>query len=162
MARTLTPKQEAFAHAYVGNGGKKQQSAIDAGYATESAAVEANKLLKKTHVLDRIHELTHSAFSALAPTLLDKLVSLATGARSEKVRFDALKDLLDRSGHRPVERVLNMSAQSPSDIQALQNRAKELLAGLNTQSDTLGGTYDSSGGTKTTSKDDTTDDKLVH
>ena len=137
MARTLTPKQEAFAQAYVSNGGKKQQSGIEAGYAPESAAVEANKLLKKTHVLDRIHELTHSAFSALAPTLLDKLVSLATAARSEKVRFDALKDLLDRSGHRPVARVLNMSAQSPSDVKALQNRAKELLDGLNTQSNTF-------------------------
>ena len=42
MARTLTPKQEAFAQAYVKNGGKKQQSAIDAGYEPNSAAVEAH------------------------------------------------------------------------------------------------------------------------
>jgi len=137
MARTLTPKQEAFAQAYVANGGKKQQSAIDAGYANESAAVEAHRLLTKTHVLDRIHELTHSAFSALAPTLMDRLVRLATGARSEKVQFDALKDLLDRSGHRPVERVLNMSAQSPSDVKQLQERAKELIEGLNKPANTF-------------------------
>ena len=30
-----------------------------------------------------------------------------------------------------------MSAQSPSDVKALQNRAKELLDGLNTQSNTF-------------------------
>ena len=136
MARTLAPKQEAFAQAYVKNGGKKQQSAIDAGYEPNSAAVEAHRLLTKTHVLDRIHELTHNTFSSLAPTLLDKLVRLASSARSEKVQFDALKDLLDRSGHRPVERVLNMSAQSPSDIKALQSRAKELIDGLNKQANT--------------------------
>ena len=158
MARTLTPKQEAFAQAYVANGGKKQQSALDAGYAQESAAVDAHRLLTKTHVLDRIHELTHSAFSALAPTLMDKLVKLASGARSEKVKFDALKDLLDRSGHRPVERVLNMSAQSPSDVKALQDRAKELLDGLNKQANTF--QDDSSGGK--TSSDDVTDTSSVH
>ena len=45
MARTLTPKQEAFAQAYVANGGKKQQSALDAGYAQESAAVEAQRFI---------------------------------------------------------------------------------------------------------------------
>ena len=137
MARTLTPKQEEFAQAYVKNGGQKQKSAIDAGYAVESAAVKANRLLNKTHVLDRIHELTHNTFAGLAPKLLDRLVRLATDARSEKVQFDALKDLLDRSGHRPVERVLNMSAQSPSDIKALQSRAKELIEGLNKQANTL-------------------------
>ena len=151
MARTLTPKQEAFAQAYVSNGGKKQQSAIEAGYAPESAGVEAHRLLCKTHVLDRIHELTHSVFSSLAPSLLDKLVRLASSARSEKVQFDALKDLLDRSGHRPVERVLNMSAQSPSDIKALQSRAKELIDGLNKQANTLEGDADS-----------TTDDEKEH
>ena len=162
MARTLTPKQEAFAQSYVSNGGKKQQSAMDAGYASESAAGEASRLLAKTPVLDRIHELTHSAFASLAPTLLDRLMRLATSARSEKVQFDALKDLLDRSGHRPVERVLNMSAQSPSDVKALQQRAKELLDGLNKQANTSGGGYDSSDGIRPPSETASPSGSSVH
>ena len=42
----ITPKQQAFIHAYIANGGNGTQAAITAGYSPKGAGVQAHDLLK--------------------------------------------------------------------------------------------------------------------
>ena len=59
---------------------------------------------------------------------LKVLMDLATSARSEKVRFDAAKDLLDRAGFKPVERILSLTQDTPDlSPEQLRDRATQLL-----------------------------------
>jgi hypothetical protein len=66
--------------------------------------------------------------SGYGPKMLKVLVDLATSARSEKVRFDAAKDLMDRVGFKPVERILSVT-QDTSDLtpEQLREKATSLL-----------------------------------
>lgn len=94
----LTPTQEAFASAYVLNGGKATDAALEAGYAEGSARVRAYELLKKPHVIKRIYELTVSSLGTHIPAALATVARLSGSARSEYVQLEASKDLLDRAG----------------------------------------------------------------
>lgn len=55
--KPLTAKQEAFARNYVANGFNGFQAAVKAGYAEESARVEASRLLTNANVAAFIEEL---------------------------------------------------------------------------------------------------------
>ena len=101
--RKLTDQQEAFCHAYVGNGGKPRPAAILAGYAQESASGTAQRLLSLEHVQKRLQELVLERLVYQAPMLLKSLVKLATSAKSESVRLGAINSLLDRGAVRMPE-----------------------------------------------------------
>jgi len=94
---TLTDRQEAFCANFVTNGSEGAQAARDAGYHGDGR-VEAHRMVKLPHIQARIFELTRQKMSGYGPKMLKVLVDLATSARSEKVRFDAAKDLMDRVG----------------------------------------------------------------
>lgn len=51
--RELTPRERKFCEEYLRTG-KKEQSAIAAGYSEKSAAVQASRLLKKDNILTHI------------------------------------------------------------------------------------------------------------
>jgi len=55
--KPLSDKQEAFCRYYVSNGFNGTQAAISAGYAEDSGAVEAVRLLRNAKIADKIAEL---------------------------------------------------------------------------------------------------------
>lgn len=101
----LTPKQDAFCDEYVANGGKGTAAAKAAGYAEASAHVEANRLLKNPLILQEIYKRTAIAIGASAPKALAQIIGLSSTAKSDYVRLEASKDLLDRAGLKAPERV---------------------------------------------------------
>jgi phage terminase small subunit len=101
----LTPKQDAFVDAYVANGGNGSAAAREAGYAESSAHVEANRSLKNPLILQEIYRRTVMAVGAAAPRALQTIVELSSTAKSDYVKLEASRDLLDRAGLRAPDKV---------------------------------------------------------
>lgn len=94
----LTPKQEAFITAYVANGGKQQEAAREAGYATPR--VDGWKLLTNPAIQKAVQERINQAvtqgqvvaWGVMQELMMDPTVQPAT-------RFAASKWTLEASGH---------------------------------------------------------------
>jgi len=127
-SRGLTEQQERFCNAYVVNGGNGSAAAVAAGYSHKSRAAAAKQVLKLVHVQSRIKELTLESMVHMTPKLLKHMAKLATQAKSEQVRFAAMKDLLDRTGTRVREEPTTHARDVSLDdlIQRAQDLTKEL------------------------------------
>lgn len=107
----LTDQQRKFAELYFSlNNGTK--AAIEAGYAPAAAHVQASRLLKNDKVRDYIEEMhkeqrerVHARLRNMAVEAAEKMFELALTAESENVRATALKDVLDRAGYKPTDKV---------------------------------------------------------
>tara|TARA_R100001082_G_scaffold39995_1_gene21042 strand:+ start:3809 stop:4234 length:426 start_codon:yes stop_codon:yes gene_type:complete len=129
-SRGLTEQQEKFCNAYVVNGGNGSAAAVAAGYSHKSRAAASKQVLKLVHVQSRIKELTLESMVHMTPKLLKHMAKLATQAKSEQVRFAAMKDLLDRSGTRVHEDVTTQTKEFSLDD--LLQRAQALTQELST------------------------------
>ncbi len=69
-------------------------------------------------------------FGTIAPDMASVLKNLALNARSELVRYNSAKDLLDRAGFKGMEKVLNLSDGSALDESDLRERIDDLLGQL--------------------------------
>ena len=69
-------------------------------------------------------------FGTIAPDMADVLRQLALNARSELVRYNSAKDLLDRAGFKGVEKILNLGDGSSLDESTLRDRIDDLLGQL--------------------------------
>ncbi len=81
----------------------RTQSAIDAGYSTKSAHVEASRLCRNSNVLQALYDRTISSLSVDAVRALATVSNLSQDAKSEYVRLEASKDIMDRAGLRTQE-----------------------------------------------------------
>lgn len=104
-ALPLTEKQDAFCDEYVANGGRGTAAAKAAGYAEKSAHVEANRLLKNPLILQEIYKRTALAVGAAAPRALMTIIEMSSNAKSDYVKLEASRDLLDRAGLKAPEKV---------------------------------------------------------
>jgi phage terminase small subunit len=97
-----TDKQEAFIEAYclTGNASKAAQMA---GYAEKAAKQMGHKL--KNQFEFEIQEKTNQMIQAAVPGALAQLTNLVGNAQSESVKLGAIKDILDRAGYRPTEKI---------------------------------------------------------
>ena len=100
----LTARQQEFVDALVSNGGFKEAAAIEAGYSSATARVQAYELRAKPHVLNAVMERTMVELGTRAPRAVQRLQQL-TNARSEYVALQASQDILDRLGIKAPERV---------------------------------------------------------
>ncbi|MEH7086776.1 terminase small subunit [Neobacillus drentensis] len=107
----LTDKQKKFAEIFIeiSNG---QKAAIHAGYAEIGASQEAYRLLRNPRVKEYIDELEkerreriQSRLAGMAEKATEMLFELAQNAESESVRINALKDILDRAGFKPTDKL---------------------------------------------------------
>tara|TARA_R100001594_G_scaffold27360_3_gene52124 strand:- start:11070 stop:11513 length:444 start_codon:yes stop_codon:yes gene_type:complete len=130
MAKNLTDKQELFCTYYVSNGGRGSIAAKDAGYSENSCREQSYELLRKPHIQDRIRQLMEQHFGTIAPDMASVLKNLALNARSELVRYNSAKDLLDRAGFKGMDKVLNLSDGSALDESDLRDRIDDLLGQL--------------------------------
>jgi hypothetical protein len=128
--RKLTEKQEDFCLAYVRNGGNGTAAARDAGYSANTAREQAYEVLRLPHVRHRIISVTREVFTEDAVMARDVMVDLACNARSDFVRFNAAKDLLDRAGLKPPEKVMNVTEGSELDEAQLRERIETLMSEL--------------------------------
>jgi phage terminase small subunit len=105
--------QRKFAELYfeLSNG---TRAAIESGYAQDSAHVQASRLLKNDKVKDYIEELQRERrervllkMSGMSEKALENLFYLAINAESEQVKLQANKDLLDRTGFKPTDKIEN-------------------------------------------------------
>jgi phage terminase small subunit len=107
----LTDKQKKFVEAYFElNVGTK--AAIAAGYGEKGAHAEASRQLKNVKVRDYLEELQkerrgliQNRLAGMAEKAAEMMFELAMNAESENVRVNALKDILDRAGYKPTEKV---------------------------------------------------------
>jgi|TARA_R100000501_G_C2528089_1_gene52261 hypothetical protein len=130
MSKNLTDKQELFCTYYVSNGGRGSIAAKEAGYSENSCREQSYELLRKPHIQDRIRQLMEQHFGTIAPDMASVLKNLALNARSELVRYNSAKDLLDRAGFKGMEKVLNLSDGSALDESDLRERIDDLLGQL--------------------------------
>lgn len=109
----LTEQQIKFAEFYLEfNSGTT--AAIKAGYSENTAASQGSRLLKNAKIRDYIddmrqarQEAVRNKLAAYAADIVGDLYELARSAESESVKFQAIKDILDRSGYKPVEKKEN-------------------------------------------------------
>ena len=98
----MTEKQDKFIESYVLTG-NATRSAIAAGYSEKTAKVKGYQLKNQLH--NEIQKEDQKAILDKIPASLKWLSDLAEGAESESVRLGAIKDILDRAGLKPVDKV---------------------------------------------------------
>ena len=108
----LTEKQSAFVKEFALTG-NATQSAIKAGYSGKTAHAKGHTLRHQLQI--QIEDETRKMMQAAVPGALAQIVDLAGHATSEQVRLQAAKDILDRSGLKPAERVENITIEKSTD-----------------------------------------------
>ena len=107
-----TDKQDKFIEEYVRTG-NATKSAVYAGYAEKNANVQGHRL--KTQFRTEIEDATYKSLQDKIPQALSWVTELAQNAESESVRLGAIKDILDRAGLKPVEKIETTTIESMSD-----------------------------------------------
>ena len=98
----ITPQQQKFIDHFILTG-NASQAAVDAGYSEKTARQKGHEL--KNLYRSEIMQATQKLLTDQVPAGLRWLSELAESAESESVRLGAIRDLLDRAGLKPVERV---------------------------------------------------------
>jgi len=124
-----TAKQEAFVEEYC-KSGNAAQSAIKAGY-SEKVAKQKGYLLKEQFARE-IEEKTKKMLQDCVPGALAQLQNLSSTAISEAVRLGAVKDILDRAGYKPVERVDQTISHAEMSNEELMRELKALTGSTET------------------------------
>ena len=99
----MTEKQDKFIESYVLTG-NATRSAIAAGYSEKTAKVKGYQLKNQLH--NEIQKGSPKGYTRIRfLQALSGFLILAEGAESESVRLGAIKDILDRAGLKPVDKV---------------------------------------------------------
>jgi len=101
----LTGRQTALIDTLVATGCTLREAAAQAGYADgESGRVSASRTIRLPHVQQYMMQRVSEQLGMNATVAASKVLTLATGARSEYVQLEAAKDILDRAGFKPIDR----------------------------------------------------------
>ena len=104
----ITEKQKKLVDTLVAKGCSIKQASEDAGYAKgESGRVTASKALKTPHVQQYMMQQIADSIGINATIASNKLLRLASGAKSEYVQLEASKDILDRAGFKAPDKVMH-------------------------------------------------------
>ena len=104
-----SPKQLKFVESYL-KGGNATQAVIDAGFNVKDRAVaktRGSQLMANQKVWALIESAGENA--------QNNMIKLANGAKNESVRLNANKDILDRGGFAPVQRIQNTTVNITID-----------------------------------------------
>ena len=127
-----TEMQERFVE-YFCLTGNATKAALMAGYSEKTADVKGCQLKKR--YASEIAETTQQMIVDAIPAALAQLKQLVTSAQSESVRLQAVRDLLDRAGLKPIERVeqVNIEQISTSELKReldlLMHEPDEIIVG---------------------------------
>lgn len=111
----MTEKQDKFIETYVLTG-NATKAAIAAGYSEKTATIKGSQLKSQLH--SEIQREVQKIIADKIPASLKWLTDLAESAESESVRLGAIKDILDRAGLKPVDKVetTNIDQMSKDEI----------------------------------------------
>ena len=98
----MTEKQDKFIETYALTG-NATKAAIAAGDSEKTATIKGSQLKSQLH--SEIQREVQKIIADKIPASLKWLTDLAEGAESESVRLGAIKDILDRAGLKPVDKV---------------------------------------------------------
>ena len=120
-----TEKQEAFIESYCQTG-NATKAAIQAGYSQATAKQQGHVLKNKfaKEIEQRIKKMVQDS----VPAALNQISILAQTATSEQVRLNASKDILDRAGLKPADRVEQKISHDDKSLDELR-RELEALTG---------------------------------
>jgi hypothetical protein len=106
----LSEQQMKFVDAYLDHG-HITKAALQAGYAKTSAHVQGSRLLKNDKIVDYIavrrqerKDAVHLQLASYAEEAIQELYKLMKDADSENVKMQAIKDIMDRAGYKPIEK----------------------------------------------------------
>lgn len=111
----LRPQQMIFVTEYLRNNNNATQAAIAAGYSEKTAYSSGSRLLKSVEVQQYLNKTEQSlnrdlrqifAQDAVEAYAVLKMIMLKDDAL-DKDRIAAAKDILDRGGYKPVDRVIS-------------------------------------------------------
>ena len=108
----LTNRQDAFIKEFSLTG-NATQSAIRAGYSEKTAHAKGHSL--KSQFANEIEAETRRLIQGAIPGALAQVVDLAASAQSEAVRLQAAKDIMDRAGLKPTERIEQVTVEKSTD-----------------------------------------------
>lgn len=100
----LTPKQKALVDNLFIPGTTQEEAALAAGYAKTSASVQASRTLRLDHVKEYIATCVASYNAVASIEAVRAVRNLSANAKSEYVQLQAAQDVMDRAGHKPVEK----------------------------------------------------------
>jgi predicted DNA-binding protein YlxM (UPF0122 family) len=107
---SLSEQQMNFVEYYL-DLGHITNAAIKAGYSKQSASSQGSQLLKNPKIMDYLahrreerKDAIHLQLASYAEEAIKELYSLMKSADSETVKMQAIRDVLDRSGFKPVEK----------------------------------------------------------
>lgn len=110
----LRPQIMLFINEYIKNGGNATQAAIAAGYSPKTAHSQASRLLKSVEVQQYLNKTEQNLNKDLRMMFAEDAVKaynvlfeiMNDPAAPPKDRLVAAKDLLDRAGYKPVDKVV--------------------------------------------------------
>ncbi len=108
----MTDKQTAFVKEFSLTG-NATQSAIKAGYSEKTAHQKGHQL--RWQFQHETEDETRRLMQAAVPGALAQIVDLAARATSEQVRLQAAKDIMDRAGLKPTERIEQVTIEKSTD-----------------------------------------------
>ena len=112
----LTDLQERFCREFVRSGGRKEHSAIVAGYGKTSARTRAWELIQRDDVQQRIRDITNKTLSAIGVEAIAELQKLMGSAQSESVKQACAVALADRAGYKHPEVIEVNDKRSMNEI----------------------------------------------
>ncbi len=104
----LTEKQKALCDYLVANGGSVQDAAVQAGYLAKNARISGYKALKLPQVAEYLHSQINTVLGLRSARALNVISKLSESAKSEYVRLESSKDILDRAGFKAPEKNLHL------------------------------------------------------
>ena len=107
-----TDKQTAFVKEFA-LAGNATQSAVKAGYSEKTAYQKGHQL--RWQFQHEIEDETRHLMPVAVPGALAQIADLAARATSEQVRLQAAKDIMDRAGLKPTERIENITVEKSTD-----------------------------------------------
>ena len=121
----LTEKQSAFVKEFALTG-NATDAARKAGYSGKTAHAKGHTLRHQLQI--PIEDETRRLMQQAVPGALAQIVDLAGHATSEQVRLQAAKDIMDRAGLKPTERIENITVEKSTD--ELRKELAQLMGGV--------------------------------
>jgi Terminase small subunit len=112
--RPLTRMQQRFVDAFLANGGRAGDAACAAGYAAASASTAAANLLRNPLIQREVVKGTLQAIGFAAVPAVGVVTRLMTAAKSDYVKLEAARDILDRAGYGVPQHSLQRDDQTLS------------------------------------------------
>jgi phage terminase small subunit len=113
----LKPKQKKFAEKYleIGVAGKAAEEVYDVKNNATARSIGSENLTKPNII---------EYLEGKQPKYINKMEFLSEGAKNEGVQFQATKDLLDRSGLKPIEKSEVKTTSLTFDVKIKPRTAK--------------------------------------